>query len=675
MDKDKMTKAWQRYEQGRNYNTRLSPNLYDMVNTNIEFFIGNQWVHLNQTPAMQKLPKPVFNIIKRVTSLFVASLTSSAASISFDELSYYSASSLHGDVGLAQQTGNGKDEPPEVNAASVATAEVQNLLEKFKMDFRIREALFDGAQTGDYCAHFYWDADAIPYGGAFGPYKGEIQMELVDGINVMFGNPNIADVTKQPYILVVGRDTVENLEAERKAHAKSEDEGTIDPDNEFTHMAGQGGKTELEADAENGKALFVYMYEMKESTVDDIDPATDEARTEPVLGKDGVPEMEEDGFTPKVRTLRRKVKTVHVTKATRSCTIYEDIDTGLSRYPIAWGNWEKQKNQYHGRALVTGIIPNQIFINTMFAMVMRHLQLMGFPKTVYNADLISKWSAEVGQAIGVRGLQPGQDISRVAYNLAPADMSNQIIMAIDKAVSYTKDCLGATDAQLGNVKPDNTSALMVLQSNAEVPLENTRAGMYEWLEDIGAILLDMMGTYYGTRPMVRDMELDELVTAQAGMPQIDPMGMLQTTKVTRRVAVPFDFSKFKHLWFNVRVNAGATTYYSEIAMVQTLDNLRRDGTLEVIDYLERIPDKLIPRKAELVRELKRKAAQMPQGAPAGGAGGAVAMSAGKNGTPTIGGPLSEDKAVAGLPANMQAKYSTMPASAQNAMRQIGAMGQ
>ena len=640
MDQGRMTKAWERYEQGRSYNSRLNPSLYDMVKTNIEFFIGNQWLHLSQTPAMQKLPKPTFNIIKRVASLFVASLTSSAASISFDELSYYSSSAIHGDVGRMEQQGGSNDEPPEVNAASIATAEVQNLLEKFKMDFRIREALFDGAQTGDYCAHFYWDADAVPYGGAFGPYKGEIQMELVDGVNVMFGNPNVTDVTKQPYILVVGRDTVGNLEAERKAHS-SDAEGVIDPDNEFADQTGIGGRTELEADAENGKALFVYMYEMKESKV--------------------------DGET---------VKTVHVTKATRSCVIYEDIDTGLSRYPIAWGNWEKQKNQYHGRALVTGIIPNQIFINTMFAMVMRHLQLMSFPKTVYNADRISHWSSEIGQAIGVRGLQQNESVSQVAYNLQPADMSNQIIAAIDKAISYTKDCLGATDAQLGNVKPDNTSALMVLQSNAEVPLENTRAGMYEWLEDIGAILLDMMGTYYGTRPMVRDMEMDEIVRDQAGMPVINPAnGQIQINKVTRRVAVPFDFSKFKHLWFNVRVNAGATTYYSEIAMVQTLDNLRRDGVLEIVDYLDRIPDKLIPRKAELVRELKRKAAQMPQGAPTGGAGSGIAMSAGKGGQQTIGGPLSEDKALAGLPANMQAKYAQMPASAQSAMRQIGSMTQ
>ena len=599
--REKMTKAWQRYEAGRSYNDRLVPSQYDLVNTNIEFFAGNQWIHLPRSGAMQKLPKPTFNIIKRVASLFVASLTSSAASISFDELSDY-----------ASET--------EGSAAAIATAEVQNLLEKFKMDYRIREALFDGAQTGDYCAHFYWDADAIPYGGALGSHTGEIRMELVDGINVMFGNPNTANVERQPYILIVGRETVEALEEERKAFAKRGDGGCIDADSDFAYQAGVGGKTELEADAESGKALYVYMYEKKNGTV-------------------------------------------HVTKATRSCTIYEDIDTGLSRYPIAWGNWEKQKNQYHGRALVTGIIPNQIFINTMFAMVMRHLQLMGFPKTVYNADLISQWTNEVGQAVGVRGLQPGQSISQVAYNLQPADMSGQIIMAIDKAISYTKDCLGATDAQLGNVRPDNTSALMVLQSSAEVPLENTRAGLYEWLEDIGAILLDMMGTYYGKRPLVRERSVEEIVTDEAGAPVIDPeTGKMQVNTVTSRVAERYDFAAFKNLWFNVRVNAGASTYYSEIAMVQTLDNLRRDGTLEVIDYLERIPDKLIPRKAELVRSLRERAGtgQMPQ------SGG---------GEPIFGGALSEDKVRASLPTSMQKRYDELPTVAQSALRKIGSMGQ
>ena len=39
---EQMTKVWERYERGRSYNNRLSPNQYNLVNTNIEFFAGNQ---------------------------------------------------------------------------------------------------------------------------------------------------------------------------------------------------------------------------------------------------------------------------------------------------------------------------------------------------------------------------------------------------------------------------------------------------------------------------------------------------------------------------------------------------------------------------------------------------------------------------------------------------------
>ena len=400
--------------------------------------------------------------------------------------------------------------------------------------------------------------------------------------------------------------------------------------------------------------------------------------------KDGKPIIMPDG-TPvyEQRQVKRQVTTVHVTKATKGCVIYENVDTGLSRYPIAWGNWERQKNQYHGRALVTGIVPNQIFINSMFAMIMRHLQLQGFPKTVYNADLISQWSNEIGQAIGVRGIQPGQSISQVAANLQPANMSEAIVQAINLVMEYTKECLGATDVQMGNVKPDNTSALMVLQTYAEVPLENIRAGLYEWVEDIGAILLDMMGTYYGKRPIVRDRTFEEPVMDPAtGQIKINQFtGQMEMKRVVRTVTEEFDFSQFKHLYLNVRADVGASTYFSEIAMVQTLDNLRANGTLEILDYLERIPDKLIPRKAELIEDIKTRMGlqaeqmmaqnqQAQAGAAAGAAAAAQMMMPGGEGTaPVFDGKMSEDKAIQVLPENAQQKYSKLPTKAKNALRQ------
>ena len=85
-DKNNITKAWQYYELGRTYNNSLSPSQYTVVNTNIEFFTGNQRRNLPQTRAMAALPKPVFNIIKRVTSLFVAALTSSGIAVRYEPL-------------------------------------------------------------------------------------------------------------------------------------------------------------------------------------------------------------------------------------------------------------------------------------------------------------------------------------------------------------------------------------------------------------------------------------------------------------------------------------------------------------------------------------------------------------------------------------------------------------
>ena len=631
---DYLRDAWKYYEYGRLYNNNLTPNQYTMVNTNNEFFIGNQWIHMPDNEAMRRLAKPTFNIIKRVTSLFVASLTSSNTTISFEPLSY-------------QNDGE---------AASFATAEVRNLLEKFKMDYRIRDALFDGAITGDYAAHFFWNPEARPYGGAFGEYKGEIEMELIDGINVMFGNPNCREVEKQPYILIVGRDTVENLKREAEwwrrhgntgngTQCQPADTGTrhqcsagihITADAETTNFTGVGGKTEIRGDDDKtGKALFVYLYTKVWKEEQRINPRTGLTET-------------------------RKVQTVHVTKATRHCNIFEDVDTGLTRYPLAWGNWQKQRNQYHGRALVTDIIPNQIFINQMMAMVFRHLQTQAFPTKIYNADLIPNISNEVGTAIGVRNLQPGQQIGEVISTIPAANMSAQIIQAIDLCMAYTKECLGATDAQMGNVRPDNTSALMVLQNASEVPLENTRAGLHEWVEDIGAILLDMMGTYYGERPIVKEKIVEEPVLGADGKQLIDPVsGRPASVKRKRRVLEEFDFSVFKHLWLNISVDVGATTYYSEIAMVQTLDNLRRDGTLSIIEYLERMPDKLITRKQELIDSLKKQA-NLPVLSE-------KQIKGGDEVGHVIGSELDAAKKIAQLPTSMQAKYNDLPKTAQRAL--------
>lgn len=663
MEDKKCTDVWKLYEQGKIYNESLSPNYYSLVDTNIEFFVGNQWKGLATTSAMAALPKPVFNIIKRIGSLFVASLTSSATKVSFEPLANATADPMTEDTRPMQEA---------QTAAEMANSEIENLFEKFKMDFRIRDALFDGIQTGDYCAHFYFDPSVRPYGGAYSDYRGEIQMELVDGINVMFGNPNTPDVEKQPYILIIGRDTVENLKNEYKRHHKGRDadaEGQIRVDRDTYWQAGSAGKTELIGDDDKtGKAIFMYYYtkKSKEEKLFDIDgnPVMEkvlDSEGNPVIDttEDGFPIYDADGNPVYKEKQATEIKTtVWVSKHTKHVDIFEPVDTGLTYYPVAWANWEKQKNTYHGRALVTGIIPNQIYINSMFALIMRHQQMLGFPKVLYDADVIGQWNNAVGQAIAVYDLPPDKRMSDLHSVIQPADMSTQIMGCIERAMQYTKECLGATDAQLGNVSPENTSAIIALQSSSQVPLENPQANKYEWIEDIGRILLDMMGTYYGERPVVKH------VTDNQAM--VDPStGLPSSLQSSSKVVEMYDFSKLKHLWLNVRADVGASTYWSRIAIVQTLDNLKQAGVLDVIDYLERMPDEYIPRKEELVAKLRKQIeAQQQMMTPPSGAPEQSA------GLPELdpNSPANPITEMAGMPEGMQSIYQNLGTREKNVLK-------
>ena len=82
-----MTRAWELYELGRAYNNQLEPNQYSLVNTNIEFYQGNQWLHMPDTPAMRRLPKPPGTIMPSASE----SLASQLSPVRFSE----STQSMH----------------------------------------------------------------------------------------------------------------------------------------------------------------------------------------------------------------------------------------------------------------------------------------------------------------------------------------------------------------------------------------------------------------------------------------------------------------------------------------------------------------------------------------------------------------------------------------------------
>jgi len=69
-----------------------------------------------------------------------------------------------------------------------------------------------------------------------------------------------------------------------------------------------------------------------------------------------------------------------------------------------------------------------------------------------------------------------------------------------------------------------------------------------------------------------------------------------------------DFSALRRVGLTLRLDVGASSYWSEIAAVQTLDNLLAAGKIDMVDYLERLPEGYIPGKQELLDKLRARRA-------------------------------------------------------------------
>ena len=161
-------------------------------------------------------------------------------------------------------------------------------------------------------------------------------------------------------------------------------------------------------------------------------------------------------------------------------------------------------------------------------------------------------------------------------------MSSQIMSAIELAMQYTKETLGVGDASLGNVTMNNATAIIAIQKSAAVPLENVKAAFYEFVEDCGKIIIDMMATNYGIRPVV------------------------VTGPNNERTVEDFNFDTLKDMWLHIKIDVGNSSYFSEVASVQTLDNLLNNGMIEFVEYLKRIPDEIIPNKQELITSIEQQ---------------------------------------------------------------------
>ena len=252
--------------------------------------------------------------------------------------------------------------------------------------------------------------------------------------------------------------------------------------------------------------------------------------------------------------------------------------TGLTLYPLTVFTPTSKKNSFFGEPLVTGMIPNQQYVNRSYCMLMKHMQDTAFSKVIYDKTRIPEWTGEPGVAIGAHG---GGNLADTVAVVGCGELSDGYAELSREVIEITRELYGATDAALGNVDPKNTSAILAAKESAIGLLRGSVSILASAIEDQARIWADVICTRYGKGRFV-------------------PFGNGDGTR-------EIDFGTVRQALLSCRVEVLDEGKYGTSVSLSVLDRLLDCGAITVTQYLERLPKGIIPKRDELIRELAKEA--------------------------------------------------------------------
>lgn len=421
--------------------------------------------------------------------------------------------------------------------------------EKDKMDFKGRKVTKDSAINDEGIIYVDFDQEKMM------PVN-----EVIKKNDIYYGNENEEDIQLQPYILLRKRMSV--LGAQELAFSKGVSESEIKlivGDTDTHEESGEAAKEELE----NNVTVIYKLYK-----------------------KDG---------------------TVRCSIATRCCDICEDIDAGISLYPIAHFNWEEKEGSARGEGEVRFLIPNQIEVNRTEMRRVLTVKLQAYPHKIVDTTKVSNPQAlsTVGGIIKTTGNNV-EDVHKIVGTLPPAQMSPDVKQLQEDLIQVTRDLAGAGDTATGQVNPESASgrAILAVQQASQAPMTEQKESYKNLVEDLARIWLEYLVVY-----SVDGLTLEEKVTDQTTGEET-----VQLVKVPQ--------SALQQLQATVKIDVTPKGVYDKFAQEQTIENLLLGGLFtaervselatyaEVLDDDSVAPKMKIQEAVEHIKEEQRKIAEI-----------------------------------------------------------------
>lgn len=380
----------------------------------------------------------------------------------------------------------------------------RRIWEKDKMDFKGRRVTKDAAVNDEGIIYVDFDKEKkVPIN------------EIIDKNDIYYGNENDDDMQAQPYILIRKRMPVINaIELALRHGLSEEDTSYIRGDNDNFEESGEDAKFELDS-------MVTIIYKMY-----------------------------------------KKNGTVRFSVSSRYVEIVDEIDTGLTLYPVAHFVWEEKKGSARGEGEVRTLIPNQIEVNKTEMRRVLTVKFQAYPQKVADVSKIVNKSAlnAVGGIIEISG-QTVDDVHKVVGTLPPAQMSPDVKQLQEDMIQVTRDLAGAGDTATGQVNPESASgkAILAVQQASQAPMTEQKESYKNFIEDLAKIWLD-----YLIVASVDGVNLEEEIT--------DPMTGKRTVQIVNVPQVTLE-----QLKASVKIDVTPKGPYDKFAQELTMENLLTNG--------------------------------------------------------------------------------------------------
>ena len=542
---------FEEYRKGIDYKAALGgKGLYEQNRINERFYVGDQW---NGANCGTDRPLVRHNVIKRIGDYKMAIVGNSPVTVNYIAEGVPDTLNLREQVRAFSERAAKGEQPTALLAEKPLTAEEEiNLVmsamssyfkvtaERVDLSSIREQALRSAYISGTGLVYTYWDSEIATglYVDAARtmPIKGDIACEVLDVENVYFGEPTCDDVQKQPYILMARRMAVADAKRMAERYGRTAEEiRAIVPDEDDTDHAGTSS---------HNPTCTVITKLWKE------------------YGADGTPQ-------------------IYGVVVSRGAVLRPAWQLAVRMYPLAQFNWERRRGCAYGESEITYLIPNQIAINRMITASVWAVMVMGMPIMLVNGDVVTgPVTNDPGQIIKVVGT--GEEMQTAVRYVTPPNFSPQFDNLTSSLIMNTLTQSGANEVALGDVKPNNTSAIIAVRETATMPLTTVQHRYYRFIEDIARIWAEFWVTQYGERSL-------KMQTADGAW------------------YMPFNGEAYRDLILNTRVDVGAAAIWSESQSVQTLDALFDRNVIDAVQYLSRLPKGVVPNLDALIHELQQRA--------------------------------------------------------------------